>query len=80
MPLGPDYRFIAIREPLEPEEFSEIELQQLPFPTLKLKSLQHYKIFGTVTNRTTVPGDEVIHWHRQRCGNSEQVHSAMKED
>ncbi len=77
---GPDYRFLAIREPLEQEELFEIEPQQLPFPTLKLNKQRHYKIFGTVTNRTTVPGDEVIHWHRQRCGNSEQVHSAMKED
>jgi hypothetical protein len=25
-------------------------------------------------------GEELIHWHRGRCGKSEEVHSVMKED
>lgn len=81
---GPDYRFIAIREPLKQTklfdtEDSQTENSQLPFPTMTFKEQGHYQIFGTVTNHT-LPGEEVIHWHRQRCGNSEKAHSIMKED
>ena len=57
---GPDYRFIAIREPLEQQELFDTEPKQLPFPTMKLNKQGRYKIFGTVTNQT-LPGDEVIH-------------------
>jgi hypothetical protein len=60
---GPNYRFIAIREPLEQSELFESEEKQLPFPTLEMKSLGRYKIFSLVTNRT-LPGEELIHWHR----------------
>jgi len=76
---GPNYRFIAIREPLEQSELFETEEKQLPFPTLELNSSGRYKIFGLVTNKTE-PGEEVIHWHRQRCGKSEKAHAIMKDD
>jgi len=76
---GPDYRFIAIREPLSRSELFDTDLEQLPFPTLELKSSGRYKLFGLVSNRT-VPGEELIHWYRQRCGNSEKAHSIMKDD
>jgi len=76
---GPDYRFIAIREPLEQKELFDTDLEQLPFPTLELKSSGRDKLFGLVTNRT-LPGEELIDWHRQRCGNSEKAHAVMKED
>ena len=32
-----------------------------------------------VTNQVW-PGDEIIRWHRKRCGKSEQVHSTMKSE
>ncbi len=32
-----------------------------------------------VTNRT-LPGEEVIHWSRERCGKGEEVHAVMKND
>ncbi len=78
---GPDYRFLAIREPLRSQlELPGIEEQQrLPFPTLELPRQGRYKLFGLVTNRD-LPGEEVIQWHRQRCGKSEAVHGVMKED
>jgi hypothetical protein len=38
-----------------------------------------HKLFGIVTNRD-LPGDELIRWHRSRCGASEMAHSVMKED
>jgi len=76
---GPDYRFITIREPLEQTELFDTEEKQLPFPTLELKDSIHYKILCIVTNQTD-PGEQVIHWHRQRCGDSEKAHAIMKED
>ena len=38
-----------------------------------------YKISAIVTNRT-IPGNELIEWLRQRCGDSELVHARMKDD
>ena len=38
-----------------------------------------YKVFGVVTNRELL-GDELIWWHRQRCGKSEEAHGVLKED
>ena len=76
---GPEYRFLAVREPLEQQILPGMEKQMcLPFPTMNLANVQ-YKITGLVTNRT-LPGDEVIQWYRERCGKSEQAHSIMKED
>jgi hypothetical protein len=72
-----DYRFLAIREPLRQLELGDAE--QLPFPTELFGEKGRYKLFGVVTNRT-LPGDQVIWWHRERCGKSEEVHSVMKED
>lgn len=72
-----EYRFLAIREPLRQLELGDAE--QLPFPTEVFGDKGRYKLFGVVTNRT-LPGDQVIWWHRERCGKSEEVHSVMKED
>jgi hypothetical protein len=74
----PDYQFIAIREPMKETKKSEDELKDLPFQTLDM-SEQKYKIFGIVTNRT-IDGNELINWHRQRCGYSEKVHSIQKNE
>ncbi len=77
---GPTYRFLAIREPLAQRSLPGIDVQQtLPFPTTELNNAT-YKLFGVVTNRLDIPGDELIHWHRQRCGKSEEVHAVMKDD
>lgn len=73
---GPDYRFLAIREPLMQLELSGIEKDQqnLSFPTMEFSQQKgKYKIFGVVTNRS-LPGDELIWWHRERCGKIEQKH------
>ncbi len=78
---GPDYRFLAIREPLRQQlELPGLEAQQsLPFPSLELPQQGRYKLLGLVTNRD-LPGEEVIQWYRQRCGKSEEAHGVMKED
>jgi hypothetical protein len=75
----PEYRFIAIREPLSQPDLPTLDLQrELPFPTMDMDS-HRYKVTGIVTNRA-IPGDELIQWYRQRCGKSEEVHAVMKED
>jgi hypothetical protein len=72
-----DYRFLAIREPLRQLALGDEE--QLPFPTQAFGRKGLHKLFGVVTNRTG-PGDGVIWWLRERCGKSEEVHSALKSD
>ena len=72
-----DYRFLAIREPLRQLDLDDAD--QLPFPTEEFGEKGRYKLFGVVTNRKTA-GDQVIWWHRERCGKSEEVHSVMKSD
>ena len=78
---GPGYRFLAMRELLSQQlELPGIEGQQsLPFPTLELPRQGRYKLFGLVTNRD-LPGEQVIQWHRRRCGKSEEAHGVMKQD
>ena len=72
-----DYRFLAIREPLRQLALGDEE--QLSFPTLAFGQKGLHKLFGVVTNREG-PGDGVIWWLRERCGKSEEVHSALKSD
>jgi hypothetical protein len=82
---GPEYRFIAIREPVHEQLWLEnVEPQQLsfPFPTMEMTTgthLKRYKITGLVTNRT-LPGNELITWHRKRCGTGEKVQGILKND
>ena len=76
---GPDYRYVAIREPLVGQlAFSGME-GQLAFPTMEFAEGGRYKVFGLVTN-PLIPGDELIRWYRGRCGKSEEAHSVMKGD
>lgn len=76
---SPDYRFIAIREKLSQDVFPEMKDQLvLPFPTMEM-NFTRYKVTGLVTNLDW-EGEKIIHWHRLRCGKSEEAHSVMKED
>jgi hypothetical protein len=81
---GPEYRFIAIREPLDdqPELFEDDEQPRLPFPTMAFADQCAYKLFGVVTNYLwdEMDADEVIRWQRLRGGNSEKAHSILKRD
>jgi hypothetical protein len=75
----PVYRYLAIREVLEQPELPGMEGHvELPFPTMRMEK-KRYKVFGVVTNRD-LEGNELINWHHQRCGKSEEAHSIMKED
>ncbi|MFZ2948902.1 MAG: IS1380 family transposase [Desulfuromonadaceae bacterium] len=77
---APVYRYLAIREVMGSMELPGLDLPQLllPFPTMEISS-QRYKLFGLVTNMDW-EGEKLIHWHRERCGKSEEAHSVMKED
>lgn len=78
---SPDYRFIALRELLSPQlSLPGIESPScdLPFQTMTLTT-GAFKVFGIVTNRD-LGGQELIEWYRQRCGESEKVHSIEKSD
>lgn len=75
----PVYRYLAIRELLEQPELPGMGGHvELPFPTMSMEK-KRYKVFGMVTNGD-LEGNELIHWHHQRCGKSEEAHSIMKED
>jgi hypothetical protein len=74
---NPDYRFIATREYLN--ESCAGEKKELSVPTVEVKD-KRYKVFGIVTNRLKLDGNELIAWHRQRCGKSEDVHKEEKFD
>lgn len=73
----PDYRFLAIREPLRQLDLGDSE--QLPFPVAEFGAKGRYKLFGVVTNRK-LPGEQLIWWLRERCGKSEEAHAVMKAD
>jgi len=76
---GPEYRYMAWREPLKQRALPGMEQGILfPFPTLMMKD-KSYKIFGLVTNRE-MEGEELIHWYWERCGKSEEAHGVMKND
>lgn len=76
---SPEYRYIATREPLKQRVLPGMEQEMLfSFPTLKMKD-KSYKLLGTVTNME-MEGEELIHWHRERCGKSEEAHGVMKND
>jgi hypothetical protein len=78
---NPHYRYLAIRERMAVQtELPGMEpvQQELAFQTLDMKQGQ-YKLFGIVTNRA-LDGNALIHWHRQRCGDSEKVHHVEKSE
>jgi len=76
---GPEYRYLATRETLKQLALPGMDEQfSLPFQTLDFHH-ERYKIFGLVTNMDWA-GSDLIVWHDQRCGKSEEAHSVMKSD
>ena len=77
---SPEYRFIAVREPLNEQPLPGMEGQmELPFPAMRLADGGWHKLFGVVTNRD-LTGDALVRWSRQRCGKGEEVHGVLKND
>lgn len=76
---GPAYRFLATRERLRQQlELPGCETAEDP-GQVQTADGERYKVRGIVTNRE-VDGNELIHWYRERCGKSEEVHAVMKDD
>lgn len=77
---GPSYRYLATREVIEEQQSlpGMEEDKQYPFATMTKKD-HKYKVFGVVTNKEQ-DGNDIINWLYARCGESEEVHRAMKDD
>lgn len=79
---NPELRFVAIRQLLgaaDESRASAADQLPLPFPTEQMDD-RWYKLHGIVTNRLSMPANDLIHWHHERCGKSEEAHAVMKED
>ena len=75
------FRYIAIREKMG-DQLNLLDVGQdegLPFPTVVMNGLC-YKLHAMVTNRREEPAEDLIRWHYERCGKSEEAHSIMKSD
>lgn len=79
---APVYRYLAIREPVRQGVLPGMDDTQaqmgLPFATITCEG-RAYRVKGIVTNREG-SGDELIRWHYERCGKSEEAHAVMKTD
>jgi len=79
---APVYRYLAIRELVKQAVFPGMEgiESQLDLPfAMVICGGRTYRISGIVTNRKE-DGAELIRWHYERCGKSEEAHSVMKCD
>ena len=78
---SPEYRYIAIREPLRnPPLLGMAGQTELWSHIVEMSGGGGwYKVFGIVTNRDLDP-QELVWWYRQRCGKGEEVHAVLKED
>lgn len=79
---NPNVRYVAIREILQGDNVKneqKIADHEFPFPTCTMNKT-HYKLFSIATNRYMMPGEDLIHWHRQRCGHAEDLHKEQKND
>ena len=77
---SPEYRYLAIREPLRKPPLPGMEAQlELSVPIMEMADGAWYKVSGIVTNRD-LPADRLIWWYRQRCGKGEEVHGVLKTD
>lgn len=74
--------YIAIRERMGPQlsllESGEAGVS-LPFPVVTMSNIR-YKVRAIVTNRRDEDLGQLIRWHYERCGKSEEAHSIMKSD
>lgn len=68
---APTYRYLAIREKVRGKHKGDTTSSVI------CTGAQNYKLFALVTNRD-LPGNELIHWYRERCGKSEEVHDTQK--
>jgi len=75
------FRYIAIREKMD-NQLTLLDAEpckNAPFPTIVMNNVC-YKLHAIVTNRREEPAADLIQWHFERCGKSEEAHSIMKSD
>jgi hypothetical protein len=76
---GMEFRYFVTRQLLSERVLPGLEANKvLPFPVLEFNRKQ-YKVFGVVTNGDG-EGSEIIRWHDERCGKSEEAHAILKHD
>jgi hypothetical protein len=76
---APLYRYLVVREKIRQPVLEEFDSDAAyDFPTA-VCSGKRYRISGYVTNMDW-HGEKLIHWTRKRCGQSEHIHSVMKND
>jgi hypothetical protein len=76
------YRFLATRELLDEQVLPHVPDAERPFPVLR-EGTKRYKLHGVVTNLKGSDGwdgEDILVWHRERCGKSEEVHAILKGD
>jgi len=82
---GPTYRYIVTRKRV----CEHRRAVQIPLPgmddgkgEMRLKDGDEQVLYKVYAICTTLegPADEIIRWHRKRCGASEQAHTTMKRD
>jgi hypothetical protein len=61
-------------------EFMEAENERVKKLHLTEMTGNVYKIFGIVTNMIDRDGGELIAWHHDRCGKSEELHRILKSE
>jgi hypothetical protein len=79
---APVYRYLAIRELVKQGVLPGMDGTQaqmeFSFATIRCGG-KTYRVKGVVTNREG-DGAELIRWHYERCGKSEEAHAVMKTD
>jgi hypothetical protein len=72
---------------MERQKELELEIESVETENAKLKKLHLtgmgetiYKIFGIVTNILERDISELVLWHHERCGKSEEVHRLLKDE
>jgi len=76
--------FVAIRERVPrqaglPGMSESTPQREWPFPTYESQGVL-YKLYGLVSNRKDLSLQQLIRWHRGRCGASEHAHAEIKSE
>jgi hypothetical protein len=76
-PIQKELDFQMAESHIEELESCNAEMKKLHLTVMDGKI---YKVFGLASNILDKPGDEIITWHRGRCGKSGQAHDILKND
>jgi hypothetical protein len=73
---------LLIPEVVEGMEIEDIEAKNEGIKKLHLTEMTGtvYKLFGLVTNMVEIDGGELVAWHHERCGKSEELHRIVKNE